>query len=109
MNLGSDGMIALVGALVQSKIIADIPIKSLGDYETKHWKETKIESETNECLNEIYCTFYKEDESFLQAKYKVCFQFIAFFSLAILLVRWLLCSFLLAWCIDSYGVKIAWN
>eukprot|EP00592_Proboscia_alata_P007398 CAMPEP_0194357302 /NCGR_PEP_ID=MMETSP0174-20130528/4800_1 /TAXON_ID=216777 /ORGANISM="Proboscia alata, Strain PI-D3" /LENGTH=743 /DNA_ID=CAMNT_0039127257 /DNA_START=113 /DNA_END=2344 /DNA_ORIENTATION=- len=87
--IGSAGAIALVWALVQFKIIAAIPVKSLDDDETKPLKEGKTSSETTERLNEIYCAIYDGAESFLQAEYKVCFQFIAFFGLVVFaLVSW---------------------
>jgi len=87
--IGSAGVIALAWAAVQFKIIAKIPVVSLDDDESTPLLEGKSTSETTSRLNEIYCAIFEGAESFLQAEYKVCFQFIAMFGLVVLgLVSW---------------------
>lgn len=93
------GIIALVWAYVQFKIIAKIPVVSLGDIPITDDANSQANAfiavneneitETTSRLIEVYEAIYEGADSFLKAEYKVCFQFIAFFGVVVLfLVSW---------------------
>jgi len=84
------GIIALLWALIQFKIIAKIPVRSIGATGEEEGLVSGADHEhATVRLNEIYTAIYEGAESFLRAEYTVCFYFvIAFAALIFVLVSW---------------------
>lgn len=87
----ASGVVALIWALIQFRIIQKIPVVSVaGSGE----EEGLIEGGTDHAtatvrLNEIYEAIYEGAESFLRAEYTVCFWFVTgFAALIFVLVSW---------------------
>ncbi len=85
------GIVALIWAYIQFLIIARIPLRSEGSSSgdaTSLVNNTNHEATTRR-LVEIYTAIYEGAESFLRAEYTVCFWFVLFFSIVVLvLVTW---------------------
>ena len=84
------GIIALLWALIQFRIIAKIPVRSIGATGEEEGLVSGADHEhATVRLNEIYTAIYEGAESFLRAEYTVCFYFvIAFAALIFVLVSW---------------------
>jgi H+-translocating diphosphatase len=88
----SSATIGLLWAYLQFLIISRIKIESLSSSPERQGlmsSSNGIDHDKTARLHEIYTAVYEGAESFLQAEYKVCFIFISFFALLVLvLVAW---------------------
>lgn len=83
------GVVGLLWAYLQFRIIAQIPIESFSSSEQTPLTGSGGDEEKTARLKEIYEAIYEGAESFLKAEYNVCTLFIAVFSAIILvLVAW---------------------
>jgi H+-translocating diphosphatase len=84
------GAVGLLWAYSQFYLISQIPVESSSiSGESEPLTSNGGNAEKTARLNEIYNAIYEGAESFLRAEYTVCFWFILFFSILILvLVSW---------------------
>lgn len=83
------GVVALIWAFLQFLTISRIEIKATPPGESTALSGGANDEATTARLVEIYEAIYEGAESFLRAEYRVCFWFISFFAVLVLvLVSW---------------------
>jgi len=83
------GLVSLAWAYFQFTLISKIQISDAEASESTALKTGATDESTTARLTEIYTAIYEGAESFLRAEYYVCFLFITFFSIVVLvLVSW---------------------